>query len=199
MSAEWRFHLLRHVASALPRRHFEIRLVTQPRDGTHGCCIRTLMLTPEEFIAHHAQFGRWSAQRLHVFMRPVGGPTHVLLDLDVPDRLDEALCMMAFDGITPSTVVETSPGRAQVWASMPGRDHPRAVHAAAARLLTERYGGDPGNAKPEQPGRVPGTMNPKPSRAMSDGAPPLVLVRRAAFTMSRRLLGDVDELTQVSV
>ena len=108
MAAEWRRWVLRDLVRALPCRQFEIKLVTQPTDGTHGRCIKTLMLTPDELISEWRQFGRWSAQRLNVFMRPVGGPVHVLLDLDTPGVLDEVLNMMAFDGILPSLVVETS-------------------------------------------------------------------------------------------
>jgi hypothetical protein len=190
MSAEWRYHLLQTVVRALPCREFELKLVTQPSDGPHGRCIRTVLLRPDQFVAHHAQIGRWSAQRLNVFMRPMCGPTHVLLDLDTPDALDEVLTLMRCDGITPSLVVETSPGHAQIWCSLPGRAHPVEVHRAASRLLAERYGGDPGSAKPSQLGRVPGTRNPKPSRAMSDGTPPLVLIKRAGFNPSHRLIAD---------
>jgi hypothetical protein len=200
MAAEWRYRILQVVASALPCQQFELKLVTQPRDGTHGRCIKTVLLTPDEFIAHHAQIGRWSAQRLNVFMRPIGGPVHILLDLDTPDTLDEVLNLMASDGIVPSLVVETSPGHAQIWCSLPGRDQPVEVRRAASRLLAERYGGDPGSAKPSQPGRVPGTMNPKPSRAMSDGTPPLVMILSSGegygtkfqprFRPSKRLLVD---------
>lgn len=200
MAAEWRYRLLQDVASALPCQRFELKRVTQPSDGTQGRCIKTLMLSPDEFIAHHAQIGRWSAQGLNVFMRPVSGPTHVLLDLDTPGVLDEVLNLMAGDGIVPSLVVETSPGHAQLWCSLPGRVQPVEVHRAACKLLAERYGGDPGSAKPIQPGRVPGTMNPKPSRAMSDGTPPLVLILSSGesygtkfqpgFRPSKRLLAD---------
>ena len=193
MAAEWRRWLLRSAVRALPCRQFEIKLVTQPTDGTHGRCIKTLMLTPDELISEWRQFGRWSAQRLNVFMRPVGGPVHVLLDLDTPGVLDEVLNIMAFDGSVPSLVVETSPGHAHLWCSLTGREQPTDVHRAASKLLAERYCGDPGSAKPSQPGRVPGTMNPKPSRAMTDGAPPLVLVKRAQFTPSARLLADARQ------
>ena len=145
-------------------------------------------MTSDELVSAWKQFGRWSAQRLNVFMRPVGGPVHVLLDLDTPGMLDEVVNLMACDGIVPSLVVETSPRRAHVWCSLPGRDQPIELHLATSKLLAARYGGDPGSAKPSQPGRLPGTMNPKPSRAMSDGVPPLVLVKRALFTPSARLL-----------
>jgi hypothetical protein len=200
MAADWRRWILRDVARALPCQHFEIKLVRQPRNGTYGRCIKTVLLPPDEFIGHDAQIGRWSAQRLNVFMRPVGGPSHVLLDLDTPETLDEVLNLMASDGIVPSLVVETSPGHAQLWCSLPGREQPVEVHRAASKLLAERYGGDPGSAKPTQPGRVPGTMNPKPSRAMSDGTPPLVMILTSGegygtkfqpkFRPSKRLLAD---------
>jgi len=190
MAADWRRWVLRDMARALPCTHFEIKLVTQPTHGSQSRCIKTLMLSPDEMIRQWKQFGRWSAQRLNVFMRPVGGPTHVLLDLDTPNTLDEVLNLMAFDGIVPSLVVETSPGRAQTWCSLSGRDHPLELHRAACKILAERYGGDHGSAKPSQLGRLPGTRNPKPSRAMSDGTPPLVTVKRALFTPSARLLSD---------
>lgn len=192
MAVEWRHHALRHVVRALPATAYEVRLVTQPRAGACGKCIRTLRLTQNELSAHHAHFGRWSAQGLHVFFRPIGGPTHVLLDLDMPDTLDEVLHLAAHDGLHPSLIVETSPGRHQLWFTQPGRDHDVSVHRAACKLLAERYGGDPGSAKPTQLGRLPGTMNPKPSRATSDGTPPLVLIKRAVFRPSARLLVEAQ-------
>ncbi|NOC83337.1 DNA-primase RepB domain-containing protein [Ruegeria sp. HKCCD6428] len=200
MAVEGRRWVLRHVTRALPCKHFEIKLVTQPSDGTHGRCIKTMMMSPDELISEWKQFGRRSAQGLNVFMRPVGGPVHVLLDLDTAGTLDEVLSLMAYDGIVPSLVVETSPARAQVWCSLPGREQPVEVHRATSKLLAERYCGDPGSAKPSQPGRLPGTMNPKPSRAMTDGAPPLVMIRSSGeshgtklpscFRPSNRLLAE---------
>ncbi|CUH47437.1 DNA-primase RepB domain-containing protein [Ruegeria atlantica] len=193
MAVDWRRWVLRDVIQALPCRRFEIRLITQPTDGTQGRCIKTLILSPDEMISQWKLFGGLSAKRLNVFMRPVGGPMHVLLDLDTPDTLDEVRNLMALDGITPSLVVETSPGHAQAWCSLSGRDHSVEVHRAACKMLAERYGGDPGSAKPSQLGRLPGTRNPKPSRALSEGKPPLVTVKRARFTPSPRLLADAED------
>lgn len=144
MADDWRRWVLRDVVRALPCKHFEIKLVTQPCDGGHGRCIKTVKMQPDELVSAWKQFGRWSAQRHNVFMRPIGGPVHVLLDLDTPGTLDEVLNLMAYDGIRPSLVVETSPGRAQVWCALPGREQAEEVHRAACKLLAKRYGGDPG-------------------------------------------------------
>lgn len=181
--AEWHRRFLRTVTQALPCDTFEVRVIALDRKPV---AVRTF--TPAQFIDAAEWMAHQSAQHRHVFMRPVGPITHVLVDDLTPD----ALHLMACDGITPSLVVETSVDSLQAWVSLPGRWHADDVHRAAARLLAVRYSADMGSAKPAQFGRVPTTRNCKPERAQSDGTPPLVLVRRAAFTMSRRLLAEAE-------
>ncbi|WP_050603810.1 DNA-primase RepB domain-containing protein [Ruegeria sp. 6PALISEP08] len=161
---------LHKLVDALPCETFDIRIISL--GGKVVACRR---FTPHQFIASADWFAAMSAARHHVFFRPDGPLTHVLVD----DISADALHLMACDGIRPSAVVETSPDNFQAWVTLSGRNHSTDVHAAACRVLAEQYAGDPSSAKPTQHGRVPTTRNPKPERMLPDGKPPLVLVHHS--------------------
>ncbi len=158
---------LHKLVDALHCDTFDIRIISL---GSKVVACR--QFTPNQFIASADWFAAMSAARHHVFFRPDGPLTHVLVD----DISADALHLMACDGVRPSAVVETSPDNFQAWVTLSGRNHSTDVHAAACHILAEQYAGDRGSAKPTQHGRVPTTRNPKPLRALPDGRPPLVLV-----------------------
>ncbi|WP_171238321.1 DNA-primase RepB domain-containing protein [Ruegeria sp. HKCCA5763] len=180
---------LHKLVDALPCDTFDIRIIS-----LGGKVVAWRQYTPKSFIKSADWFAAMSAQRHHVFFRPDGPLTHVLVD----DISADALHLMACDGVRPSAVVETSPDNFQAWVTLSGRNHTLDVHAAACRILAEQYAGDRGSAKPTQHGRVPTTRNPKPSRALEDGTPPLVLLHQDRHHTPRlrfnsRLLAEARE------
>src|SRR5947208_802103 len=82
---------------------------------------------------------RMNAQGHDVYIRPAGSVGLILVDdLDLA-----AIGRLKQDGFTPALVVETSPGNHQAWLRV--AEQPIAPEQAtmAARMLAERYGGDP--------------------------------------------------------
>ena len=92
----------------------------------------------------------------HVYGRPATN-RHVLVD----DVHADALDALAADGLHPAVVVETSEGLFHAWITLSKDDLSDPVAAAAARILANRYGGDPHSAKAYQLGRLPGFTNRK--------------------------------------
>ncbi|NOC91866.1 DNA-primase RepB domain-containing protein [Ruegeria sp. HKCCD6604] len=180
---------LHKLVDALPCETFDIRIIS-----LGGKVVACRQFTPKQFVAAADWFAAMSAKSHHVFFRPDGPLTHVLVD----DFSADALHLMACDGIRPSAVVETSDDNFQAWVTLSGRNHPPDVHAVACRILAEQYAADRGSAKPTQHGRVPTTRNPKPERVLPDGKPPLVLVHQDRHHTPRlrfnsRLLVEAQE------
>jgi hypothetical protein len=121
-----------------------------------------------------------------IYIRPADC-SFVLIDLDT-DPL-AAIQQMKADKLPIWLIVESSPGKRQVWTSV-GRRGEVTKHEAheCARLLARKYGGDPGSAKAFQLGRAPGFYNRKPAHRDAKGWYPLV---KARGTISTRIAHDV--------
>ena len=77
----------------------------------------------------------------HIYVRPAGRHGLSLVD----DLKADALARMKAEGFAPAAVVETSPGNLQAWLKH-GETLDEVASTRAAKLLAERFGGDPGSA-----------------------------------------------------
>lgn len=117
----------------------------------------------------------------------------------VDDLTGDAVAAMAADGLLPAAVVETSPGNHQAWMILPTDGLTNAVARAVARLLAERYNGDPKAVAASQPGRLPGLTNRKEKHRKGDGSFPYCrLVQTASPKMTDALLALVDQAKQMT-
>jgi len=89
-----------------------------------------------------------------IYIRP-HGEHHLSL---VDDLSAQAVQQMKGSGFEPTLVVETSPGNFQAWLNH-GRILDKKTSTAAARVLAERFGGDPGAADWRHFGRLAGFAN----------------------------------------
>jgi hypothetical protein len=124
---------------------------------------------------------RENLNRGHIYVRPAG--THGLSLVD--DLKAAALVRMKADGFVPAAVVETSPGNFQAWLKH-GEVLDEVASTRAAKLLAERYGGDPGSADWRHFGRLAGFTNPKPSRRLASGLQPFARLLEASGQVYRQ-------------
>jgi len=124
---------------------------------------------------------RENLNRGHIYVRPAG--VHGLSLVD--DLKADALARMKAEGFEPAAVVETSPGNLQVWLKH-GETLDEAASTRAAKLLAQRYGGDPGSADWRHFGRLAGFTNPKPNRRLASGLQPFARLLEATGIVRRR-------------
>ena len=92
---------------------------------------------------------------------------------------------MKAEGFAPAAVVETSPGNFQAWLKH-GEVLDEVTSTRAAKLLAERFGGDPGSADWRHFGRLAGFTNPKPSRRLASGLQPFARLLEASGQVYRQ-------------
>jgi DNA primase RepB-like protein len=124
---------------------------------------------------------RENLNRGHIYVRPAGAHGLSLVD----DLKAAALVRMKAEGFAPAVVVETSPGNFQAWLKH-GEVLDEAASTRAAKLLAERYGGDPGSADWRHFGRLAGFTNPKPSRRLASGLQPFARLLEAGGQVYRQ-------------
>ena len=125
----------------------------------------------------------------HIYIRPAG--LHALTLID--DLTREGVERMSAEGCEPALVVETSPGNFQAWLKHAEVLDER-VGTIVAKELAARFGGDPSSADWRHFGRLAGFTNQKPSRRLSSGLAPFVLVRQASgktFALSAEIVDRV--------
>lgn len=128
---------------------------------------------------------RWAKAKnkngCNIFFRPERDLPHELVFLDLDRGGWEAVERVRAAGLEPAVVVESSPGRYQLWIRLRSEPPflPPAQRTAVAKVLAERYGGDVGSADYMHLGRLAGFVNPKPERAV-DGQQPFALLREYA-------------------
>ena len=104
----------------------------------------------------------------------------------VDDLKPDALVRMKAQGFEPAAVVETSLSNLQAWLKH-GATLDEASSTRAAKLLVERFGGDPGSADWRHFGRLAGFTNPKPNRRLASGLQPFAgCLKPAARSTGRR-------------
>jgi RepB DNA-primase N-terminal domain len=130
----------------------------------------------------------------HIYIRP-GGPHGLSL---IDDLNAGALAEMKAEGFEPAAVVETSPGNFQAW--LKHRETlDEAASTRAAKMLAERYGGDPGSADWHHFGRLAGFTNPKPNRRLASGLQPFARLAEANGQVYRAAAKFVAEIKDIMV
>jgi hypothetical protein len=112
-----------------------------------------------------------NAEGAAIYIRPSGEHPYSLVD----DLKMASIERMKADGFTPTIVVETSPGNFQAWLNH-GEVLDKRTSTAAARRLSERFGGDPGAADWRHFGRLAGFTNRKPQYRQTSGLYPFVRI-----------------------
>ncbi len=155
------------------------------------------VLAPRGLLGQVTWFERENQQGADIFIRPEGSVGLILVD----DVDEAALGRMVTDGLTPAVIVETSPLNHQAWVRLSRAPIEPILASAAARLLADRYDGDPNSAAWRHYGRLAGFTNRKNKYQRPDGTYPLVLLRAAtggqAPAGARLLRAARDRLTSV--
>ena len=132
---------------------------------------------------------RENLNRSHIYVRPSGAHGLNLVD----DLKAAAIARMKAAGFEPAAVVETSPGNFQAWLKH-GLVLDEAASTRAAKLLAERYGGDPSSADWRHFGRLAGFTNPKPNRQLESGMQPFARLVEANGQVYRQVPVFVAEV-----
>ena len=105
-----------------------------------------------------------NAKGHHIYIRPSGMSQLTLID----DLTRNSMKRLIDTKYTPACVVETSPGNFQAWLK-----HAWTLTAqegtVVAKILAERFGGDPNSADWRHFGRLAGFTNPKPQYRLPNG------------------------------
>src|SRR6202158_3795481 len=132
-----------------------------------------------------------NAKGAHIYVRPAG--LHALSLID--DLSAEAIERMKAEGFEPAVVVETSPNNFQAWVNH-GQVLEAALSTRAAKVLVERFGGDPSSADWRHFGRLAGFTNPKRERQLPSGMRPFARLRSAkgrVYSNAGEFLGRISE------
>jgi hypothetical protein len=143
--------------------------------GRDGLTLRQVIERVQELCRAQAD-----ARQGRIILTP-HSPGHHLSHID--DCSPDALQKMIADGFTPCTVIQTSPGKANVLLSAPRVDHctdysGHQAGKAVSQALNLKYG-DPGARNEIQPFRCPGFANMKPKYKRADGTYPMIVLRHA--------------------
>ena len=104
------------------------------------------------------------------------------------DALDTGACRRIGRGHPPAALVETSPGRWQVWVRLEAALG-AGGRVAAGRRLAREYGGGPGAVDGHPFGRLPGTTNRTPGLELANGQAPFAKLAGVHPQRSIRLAG----------
>jgi len=132
-----------------------------------------------------------NAKGAHIYVRPAG--THRLSLID--DLSAEAIERMKAEGFEPAVVVETSLNNFQAWLNH-GQVLDAATSTRAAKLLVERFGGDPSSADWRHFGRLAGFTNPKRERQLPSGMRPFARLRSATGRVYSRAVEFLAGITK---
>lgn len=134
-----------------------------------------------------------NAKGHHIYIRPFGLSQLTLID----DLNRNSLDTLIDTGYTPACVVETSPGNFQAWLK-----HAFALSAqegtVAAKILAEKFGGDPNSADWRHFGRLAGFTNPKPQYRLQNGLYPysqlkFALSKGVIYERTHEVLSEVED------
>lgn len=133
-----------------------------------------------------------NAKGRHIYIRPFGPSQLTLIDDLTRTNLDTLIDTC----YTPACVVETSPGNFQAWLK-----HASTLTAeegtVAAKILAERFGGDPNSADWRHFGRLAGFTNPKPQYRLPNGLFPysqlkFALSKGVIYEKAQEVLSEVE-------
>jgi hypothetical protein len=125
----------------------------------------------------------------HIYVRPAGPHGLSLID----DLTAEALTRMKAEGFAPAAVIETSPRNFQAWLRH-GAVLDEATSTRAAKMLAERFGGDPGSVDWRHFGRLAGFTNPEPNRRLASGLQPFARLMETSgqvYAPAERFIAEV--------
>jgi hypothetical protein len=129
--------------------------------------------TKTETLEAMAWLKRENAKGADVYVRPAGEANAGLVLVDDLDR--GQLARMQAAGMTPASVIETSPNNFQAWVRVYDTPLPPKVATAIAVALAKEYGGDLNSADWRHFGRLAGLTNAKPQHKDENGRSPYVL------------------------
>ena len=138
-------------------------------------------------------------QNLHgrnIYVRPRGEHPLSLLD----DLTSEAIEQMKSKGFNPAVVVETSLGNFQAWVNH-GEILPRELSTRAARVLCQKFRGDPSSADWRHFGRLAGFTNRKNKYRRDDGLSPfvkLIEVTGEVYPQANAFLSELREACELA-
>src|SRR5260370_9431560 len=132
-----------------------------------------------------------NAKGAHIYVRPAG--THRLSLID--DLSAEAIERMKAEGFEPAVVVETSLNNFQAWLNH-GQVLDAATSTRAAKLLVERFGGDPSNADWRPFGRLAGCTNSNRERELPSGMRPFPRLRSATGPVYSLVVEFLSRITK---
>lgn len=130
----------------------------------------------KEKLAEPATIGYLRAQNshgCHIYIRPLAPHPYTLID----DLKTEAVEALSNSGLSPTLVLQTSPGNHQVWLRNAGV-MPNELATGVAKELAAITGGDPGSADWRHFGRLAGFTNRKDKYKQPDGRYPFVRLVR---------------------
>ena len=125
----------------------------------------------------------------NIYIRPHGEHPLSLLD----DLTFSPLEQMKSEGFNPAVVVETSLGNFQAWVNH-GEVLPKELSTRAARLLSQKFQGDPSSADWRHFGRLAGFTNRKEKHRREDGLSPFVKLIEASGEVYPQAKAFVSEL-----
>ena len=120
---------------------------------------------------------RENAKGADVYVRPAEVNAGLVL---VDDLNRGALARMKADGLTPASVIETSPHNFQAWVRVYDKPLSPELATEVAAELASRYDGDPNSADWRHFGRLAGLTNAKPQHRDANGRSPYVLAHESS-------------------
>ncbi|WP_052293602.1 DNA-primase RepB domain-containing protein [Azospirillum sp. B510] len=114
---------------------------------------------------------RMNMQGYDIYIRPAAPDGHAAPFVFVDDIGSDVVQRLEADGLPLAVGIESSPGRYHGWVRVGTGPVDRAEVTEAARLVAQRYGGDPSSADWRHYGRLAGFTNRKPERRTPSGQP----------------------------
>ncbi|MGA2048656.1 MAG: DNA-primase RepB domain-containing protein [Terracidiphilus sp.] len=161
-------------------------------DGKSRMILRN-NLTNGEVFEKLDWLGAENAKGHHIYIRPSGMSQLTLID----DLTRNSMKRLIDTKYTPACVVETSPGNFQAWLK-----HAWTLTAqegtVVAKILAERFGGDPNSADWRHFGRLAGFTNPKPQYRLPNGLFPYSQLKFAfskgvIYEKTHEVLSEVED------
>jgi len=134
-----------------------------------------------------------NAKGHHIYIRPSGPSQLTLID----DLARKSLDTLLDTGYTPACVVETSPGNFQAWLKH-SWTLTNEEGTIVAKILAEKFAGDPNSADWRHFGRLAGFTNPKPEYRLPNGLFPysqlkFALSNGVVYEKTHEVLSEVED------
>jgi hypothetical protein len=134
-----------------------------------------------------------NAKGHHIYIRPSGQSQLTLID----DLTRKSLDTLLDTGYTPACVVETSPGNFQAWLKH-SWTLTNEEGTIVAKILAEKFAGDPNSADWRHFGRLAGFTNPKPEYRLPNGLFPYSQLKFAlsngiVYEKTHEVLSEVED------